>query len=52
MNVEVFVSLPFVEDAWSFYCNDFLNVDKDTPWTTITIRGKHLPWINGDLKYF
>lgn len=33
-----------------FFYSELLQViDKHAPWTTIRVKGYHLPWINGDL---
>lgn len=42
--------IPDVADAWDFFRAEFQQViDKHAPWTTIKVKGHHLPWISSDL---
>jgi len=42
--------IPFIDDAWHFVYTELLNViNKHAPWTTVKVKGSHLPWVNGDL---
>lgn len=50
INWERFQLIPFVEDAWNFLQTEFVEIiNKHAPWTTIKFKGRHLPWIKGDL---
>lgn len=50
INWERFQLIPFVEDAWNFLYIELVEiVNKHAPWTTIKVKGRHLPWIKGDL---
>lgn len=42
--------MPFIDDAWNFLYTELQNViNKHAPWTTVKVKGSHLPWVNGDL---
>ena len=45
-----FQLIPFVNEAWSFFLEEFTKViDKHAPWKSVRVKGRHLPWINSDL---
>lgn len=44
--------IPYVEDAWNFFHSEVLKViDKHAPWVSVKVKGRHLPWIDGDLLH-
>lgn len=44
--------IPYVDDAWNFFYTEVLKViDKHAPWASVKVKGRHLPWIAGDLIY-
>ena len=50
INWNRFQLIPSVEDAWNFLYTELNKViDRHAPWMTIKIKGRHLPWINGEL---
>lgn len=53
INWERFKLIPSVEDAWNYFYTEFVEIiDKHAPWTSIKVKGRHLPWIKGDLIHF
>lgn len=62
INVELFIHdtlninwdrlqlIPMVDDAWNFLYSEFMGViNKHAPWKTKRVKGRHLPWIKGEL---
>lgn len=50
VNWDRFQLIPYAENAWNFFHTEVLKViDKHAPWVSIKVKGRHLPWIDGDL---
>ena len=62
LNVDVFINddliainwdryqlIPDVQDAWDFLYTEFTDVDKNAPWKTVKVKGKHLLRISPEL---
>lgn len=44
--------IPYVDDAWNFFYTEVLKViDNHAPWALVKVKGRHLPWITGDLIF-